>query len=565
MAEQLRRALPPADLRQPLTVLHLRPVLARRLGTSGTVGAILRRLRYGLVNPDTWSERTRAELERVFRVLLGDLQQFGRVRWEHLLVARSPAKPLSPPAITDAQWARLAPEERNRPPGTLHLRTLSMGRLAGLKINTLEELRAAFRKGSNGLPGIGARVWDDLEEALAALGPAMREDGSVDWLKYAAGRGFAILPEEAGPIAPGDYPARLVATIAAILENNFTPAHAGALDAYYLRLDAVYAPLRERAKALGVSIGQVSNWKSAVVDTLQAIFQRGDYGGTRFRLREEITAPLRELKGAFGVRPDRPRETASWERLIAQRWGADWVAHDFFQRLVPELLGVRRRGRRGSGPQTQSTLGIPAVRLLASAPGGLTIEQLKESLQTAPDYKDAAHLEAALRKSSKVFVFGDRFYLGSYKTVLADECERMLRRAARPLRSVELAWALQPLMPGRSLKSLRHACTDAMRADKAGRFRPGKGRGNYGLADWPEKIVPLAEAVAGIFRRLRGPLKTAGLMEHLRPINPVEEKELVLFLAVSPEIRRIGFSLWEWIGQTPETSAQATPERLGQE
>lgn len=556
MAERLLRELPLEDLQQPAAALCLPAVLARRMGLRGRVSALLRRVRYDQIELDRWSDRMRGQADLLFRNLAHDVQQFGHVRWQSFRVPPSPAKrPLRPAiarrlaALLEKVWARLAPAEWARSPGALHLRRASMATLLRLKINTLGQLHAALSAGGGRFPGPTAVIWLDLEEAIRALGPVIREDGAVDWLKYAAGRGCNIFPVEAGPIAPDEYPARVLETIAAILKLHFTPAHAGALDAFFLRLEADHVPLRERAKPLGATTSQVMAWERAVLSILQAVFQRGDYSGVRFHLREEITAPLRQFQAALGDLPHRRPESTRWDRLIAEHWGPDAVGKGFSQRLLPALLGVPRPGRGLASSQPPQRLSLLAAALLISAPGGLTLAELNERLQSAPAYKDAADLESSLRKSSRIFLFDDRFYLGSYKSVLADECARLLRRAGRPLRPGELAEALQPRMPGRTLTSLKAGCGEAMREDKARRFRAGKGKAIFGLADWPDPIVPLEEAIVEAFRELPRRVQTAAVAERIRPLNPVPEKELIDFLAASPQIRRLGFSLWEWIAK----------------
>lgn len=182
----------------------------------------------------------------------------------------------------DPRFARLNAQERDWTAGILHLRLKTMLCLKRVGIETIGELLSCAEGGLLGLTaaGAGPRTFADLRAALTALGSAIRDEGTVDWERYAQERGFTLLPcSSRVPAAGVNLLEILPRVIEQILPRHFNLHQQLIFRTRYLVPDAPCQTGSQLGHMLGCTRQAVTFEEHFVIGVLQRIFLRNDYRG----------------------------------------------------------------------------------------------------------------------------------------------------------------------------------------------------------------------------------------------------------------------------------------------
>ncbi len=585
-ARRLLEELAPVEQQRSVACLWLKPMLQNRCD-NGTVGRLLRELQTGGNGLETWGKRLREQMDRVLRGLRIFLDRRRRIDWDGYAAwiaagepvpvpappplrpkrrkPRASAPPKPPPAPPKPPPApprpailplrpRSAPPrlprfplaEKDRHPGLLHPRRNTAARIAARGITTLGQLFDVWSSRPDLVTATYDEVRLDLHGAFTKIEKATRNDGTVDWIKYARKRNCVLYPRQAGPIDPAHYLTKLTRAVRLLVRTDFSETHQRVLEARLLRGDLHHRAAPSIARRL--RLGEVTFYEHErdVHRALARIVEHDDYSGLTVHLRPELLEPLRQLAlDPLGQPRDRPLP-AEWEKIATERWGPAAAESRFAMSLVPRMLDW-------TGPQDIGTTArvLPDWRTrvhlqLRATPGGLTAEELEECL--GPDREDIgkAELIEYLDKTRMIYLFDGRYRAGSFTDVLGDACAALLQEAGQPLHLAQMAEALHPRLPRYKIANLQMAVGKALRLDPARRFERVRGISLYGLADWQLKSRPLAGIVEAIFRQQRRPLDHGELLHEIRLLRPVEEKDLIELLVDNPDYRRLGLALWEW-------------------
>jgi len=184
-----------ADLRLPFGHLQLEKRAHSACIESGlkSIQKVVDAVRTGELSPESVGHKTFQEIQNALYTISAVRNQHGGIDWPAFWSSRGIAE--SRIFLTSHALRFLSVEIRACSIGSLHLNKACSG-LEAVGIKTVGNLVDAARSGMGKLKNFGAKAHEEVVQALRSLSESCREDGSVEWLKYAASRGFEIIPAQ---------------------------------------------------------------------------------------------------------------------------------------------------------------------------------------------------------------------------------------------------------------------------------------------------------------------------------------------------------------------------------
>lgn len=200
----------------------------------------------------------------------------------------------------------------------------ALGDIRDRGVDTIGDFIDAARNGS--LPATHTSVGKCCTELLAALGEALDEDGSLDWMTYGAAMKLSVLPT-AGRDTPEAFLRHLNVDLEEIIRDNAITLRAA--DIFRLRTclpQSTRRTLAEVAEMLGCHGPSIKREESIVLDTLNGQFVDRDFTFSRVIYRPQYLRWWREARLAY----DEDRSSyLSFCNALARGWSLPLgVVHD---------------------------------------------------------------------------------------------------------------------------------------------------------------------------------------------------------------------------------------------
>ena len=184
--------------------LQLDRPLSNLCPTSFTIGDVFDAIQRG-----TLSRSSPTAVARIKQTLNALTKTLGRAKgsdgWDLYRKARPPLRSYKAIYFASARLNRLAPKEQTSGVAKLHLSRRAINALEKARVTTLGRLVKSAEAGIVGLKGLGPFKCLEIVVTLDALADATDEQGTIDWIKFAKIRGFAVLPEQQSQPTPEEF------------------------------------------------------------------------------------------------------------------------------------------------------------------------------------------------------------------------------------------------------------------------------------------------------------------------------------------------------------------------
>jgi hypothetical protein len=232
----------------------------------------------------------------------------------------------------------LSSRERKLALAKAHLSRRAINVLEKAQIETIGNLITQAERGIINLAGLGMFKGLEVVTALHALADAVGIDGTIDWLKFAQRRKFAVLPRSAIRPAPRDFIREFPPVCEAAIATTFNENAVRVFKTRLLRDASAYNARTKTAKLLSLNRETIRLHENEIIDALGGAIWNEDYCGCQFRFRREFVAPLLKLRDCL-LQKTSPNLRSSWTAALQESWGVDPQAVSNQEILLLRLLG----------------------------------------------------------------------------------------------------------------------------------------------------------------------------------------------------------------------------------
>jgi hypothetical protein len=475
--------------------------------SSSTIGEMIGAVERGALRQSSPTAARR--IERALNALLRTLGDGRPDNWDRFRKARQPLRSYKAIYFASPRLRALNARERKLGLARAHLSRRAINALENARITSIGHLITRAERGIINLAGLGVFKGLELVASLDALADAIRKDGSIDWLKFAQHRKFAVLPRSAIAANPQDFIREFPRVCEAAIATTFNKNAVRVLKTHLLRGASAYNARTKTGKLLSLNRETIRLYENEIVDALRGAIWDEDYCGCQFRFRREFVAPLLELQECL-LQKTSPNLRSSWEAALQESWGVDPKAVSNQEILLLRLLRrnapsfqqeswafgrvhaeVRQFVRRNrTGPITARQVWQHLTRKLGRL--AATPKQVLTILDSLPN------LERGAEKDSFVVPLKELGY--------TDGWEAILRARGAPMHLRELNSAIAEDSSERNHRKIK--LTSAL-LSASGRFVPVGRTGYWALPEWqdvetrtiPDMAVELLESSP---RPLRG-------------------------------------------------------------
>jgi hypothetical protein len=472
-----------------------------------TIGDMISAVERGALS---YSSPTAARrIDRTLNALLRTLGDGQPDNWDRFRKARPPLRSYKAIYFASPRLRGLNAEERKLGLAKAHLSRRAINALERAHIETIGQLITRAERGIINLAGLGVFKGLEVVTTLDALADAIQKDGSIDWLKFAQLRKFAVLPRSAIAATPRDFIREFPRVCEAAIATTFNENAVGVLKRHLLRGVSAYNARTKTGKLLTLNRETIRLYENEIVNTLRGAIWDEDYCGCQFRFRHEFVAPLLELRECL-LQKASPNLRSSWTAALQESWGVEPAAVSNQEILLLRLLRrdaasfqqeswalgrvhvqvrqfVRRnRARPITVRQVWQYITRKLGRLAATPKEVLTI------LDSLPNLKRAAE--------------EDSFIVPLKELSYTDRCEVVLRARGAPMHFRELHSAIAA---DSSKKNRRKIKLTGVLLSASRRFAPVGWTGYWALREWRDvetRTIPdmAAELLESSPRPLRG-------------------------------------------------------------
>jgi len=304
--------------------------------SSSTIGEMINAVERGVLYhiSATAARRIDRTLNALFR-MLGD---GGPDNWDRFRKTRPRLSSYKAIYFASPRLRALNARERGLALAKAHLSRRAINALEKGHIETIGHLITQAERGIINLAGLGVFKGLEVVASLDALADAVRKDGTIDWLKFAQRRNFAVLPRSAIAPTPRDFIREFPRVCEAAVAMTFSKNAARILKTHLLRAASAYNARTKTAKLLSLNRETIRLYENEIVDALRGAIWNEDYCGCQFRFRREFVAPLLELRECL-LQKVSPNLRSSWAAALQQSWGVDPQAVNNQEILLLRLLG----------------------------------------------------------------------------------------------------------------------------------------------------------------------------------------------------------------------------------
>ena len=416
------------------------------------------------------------------------------------------------------------------------------------------------RCGIRDIPAAGPVTIAEIDTALRALSQSIRSDGGVDWMTYAAERGFLVLPEKDDAESGARYFLKFFPEVVrTAIESKYHFPESFVLRHYLLRDARGPGSLEKVGRRIGRTKQAIALLKDKVVMTLKNAILADSYSGCRFRFRHAFVTPLRQLSAALSVAGHRPLLYSEWQQILGQVWGVtsaeigslESFLFSFFDFNIVHPSGLRFQPiiLPKSINTSHFNAALPAAERLLKywCPNGLSEEQLLAKLRRSVGRnltaKEVRVVISSIPGIEHIKSEG-RFRLRVERvSQLADQLERILQERRLPMHIRELTAGV-----GKSkLKSggLRTVKNTSVSLSYHERFKPLGRTGYWILSEWNGyETGTVADVAAEILQESNRPMTEAELYPLIAVRRSVRRESIRTLLREDGRFRRVAPCTW---------------------
>ena len=571
----LLETLQPAECDRSVWALELRTRSRNSLGRLGifSVGQLVQSAQQGIMPPRAAGRQVVADVESSLRALSRSIRQDGYIDWDRYFDNRpdfganskaSAAKniPLSPVGvhISSRSLSSLMPICRESCLDILHTGPRASTCLKRIGVRSVGDLVDLARRGITDMRAAGPATIAEINAALRGLSRSIGNDGSVDWITYAAERGFLVLPEEDSvEIVPRHFLKIFPAVMERAVESRYRFSETFVLRHYLLGDSQKPTSLDKVGRKLGRTKQAIALLKDKVVRMLRNAILRDSYGGCRFRFRDAFVTPMRQLSAALSVAKCRPILYSDWTRILSETWGvtsAEFGGLESFLLSFFDFNIVQPRGSRFRPivlPKSINTslfnAALPATeRLLRTRwRSGLSEEELLAKLHSSVGDLTAKEIPIIINSISGVEHIEPegRFRLRIERvSLLADQLERLLQEKRLPMHIRELTTRVgKSKLKSGGVRTVKNISASLSHHE---RFKPLARSGYWILSCWNGfETRTVADIVAEILRGAKRSMTEAELYPLIVAQRPVRPDSIRNLLYQDHRFQRVAPCTWE--------------------
>lgn len=556
--------------------LHLRTRAMNSLHRLGiiSIGRLVQAAQVGIAAPWAAGRKTAIDIKSALDALSNSIRRDGRVDWNRYLHIRGvqPARPgTSVPRkrqvedfavhFSDPSLDGLMSSFRKGNLEILHPSPRARNSLQRIGISSVGALVDAARRGIKDLSAAGPGTTIEIEDALGALSQSIRNDGSVDWMTFAAERKFIILPKRIyAELSLRSFLKIFPEITKTAVECRFGPLGSFVFQHYLLQDAKNSNSLEEVARGVARTKQGVALLKDKVLTMLRGAILDDDYCGCHFRFRHIFVTPLREIADALITAEKRPLPYFQWQDMVARLWGITVAELAPVENLLFSILGYHLVHPSGSRfqpiilPKSKDTspftAALPATQRLLRYhfPNGLSEKQLLAKLgQSGRVGLTASEIPAIIDSVSGIKrVKGEgKFQINLDMVVrLSDQLERILRKRGGPMHLRELTAEIARVRrrPGRVL-TVRNISAALSHQE---RFKSVSRTGYWVLREWKNvETGTIADIAAEILHRSKRSMTQAQLYPLIARRRLVGTSSLCTILRQDGRFRRVAPMTWE--------------------
>jgi DNA-directed RNA polymerase delta subunit len=488
-----------------------------------------------------------AKIKRTLNALTKALNRGNGIEgWDFYRKARPPLRSYKAIYFASPRLSKLAAGEQRSRLAKMHLSRRAINALEKARITTLGQLVERAQAGIVGLIGLGPVKALEIVASLDALAEVTDMQGSIDWVKFAQIRGFAVLPDQQSKPTPEEFIQRFPALCEAAVSTFFSLDAVVVLKTRLLRGADQAAPRPALGKRLGKNRETVRLRENEVVEALRGAIWNQDYCNCPFRFRRDFLTPLHSLRGVLNNSPG-----TTWAHALREAWHVDRQAIRGQEVLLLRLLG---KGNQWAlqGTALEKRVRIEVHRFIAAnRTREFSAEELRQylrrELKTAipflPDLVRVLAILPSLERTNQLDSFKVRFSKLSY----TDRCEVILRARGQPMHIQELTSILGATATERRGRTAQD--TVALLWPSARFVSIGKS-GYWALREWKGiETRTIADVAADLLASIGKPLHVDELFALVEKRRPAARMSMDTVLRQDARFVRIGRATWTLKGQ----------------
>ena len=509
---------------------------------SSTIGEMMDAVERGALRHSSATAARR--IERTLDALVRTLGDGQPDNWDRFRNTRPPLRLYKAIYFASPRLRALSAGKKRLALAKLHLSRRAINALNQAGITAIGELIRQAEKGIINLKGLGEFKALEIIAHLDALSHAVRNDGSIDWPKFARLCGFVVLPEEASEPTPPDFVRRFPSLCITAVSSSFARKASAVLKRRLLQSAKGDFSRRALGKHLRQNRETIRLHENEVIETLRSAIWHEEYCGCRFRFRRDFLTPLYQLRTVL----ERRTETMSWETALRQAWGVEREAVSRQEILLLHLLGrdVEWAGQQRV-LQAQATAEIQRF-IRANRTRPFAAIQVWQHLNTklgtiAPSLGEVtAILEGMpiLERTDKKHSFAVRFKELSY----TDRLEVLLRARNSPMHVRELTLAIETGKSDAAKPRDPQATTSLL--GPSPRFTAIGKTGYWALSEWQDiETRMITTLAADLLASFPEPIHELALFRLIKVCRPVAFESIGSLLQHDGRFVRVAPRTWK--------------------
>jgi DNA-directed RNA polymerase delta subunit len=455
--------------------------------------------------------------------------------------ARPPLRSYKAIYFASPKLSRLVVEEQKSGLAKTHLSRRAINALQKARITTIGQLIMRAEAGIIGLTGLGQFKGLEIVVSLDALADAADTQGTIDWIKFAKIRGFAVLPEEQSDPTPGEFIRCFPSLCEAAISTSFSANALAVLNARLLRRAEQAAPRPALGQRLGKNRETLRLHENEVIEALCKAIWKEDYCNCRFRFRKEFLTPLHSLKKAL-----HESSRMTWATALRQAWHVDRQAVCGQEVLLLQLLGKDNEWalhgtvleKRFQDEARRFIIANRKREFSATELWQYLRPKLKTAIPSLPDVVSLLCILPSLERTNRLDGFRVRLSQLSY----TDRCEVILRARGKPMHIQELTSALVATTMGRKRRTAQD--TVALLWPLPRFVAIGKS-GYWALREWEGiETRTIADVAADLLASKGKPLHLDELFALIEKRRPAARRSMETVLRQDPRFIRVARATW---------------------
>jgi hypothetical protein len=528
--------------------------------SSSTIGEMISAVERGALSHSSPTAARR--IDRTLNALLKTLVDGRPDNWDRFRKARPPLRSYKAIYFASPRLRAVNARERKLGLAEAHLSRRAINALEKAHITTIGKLIKRAERGIINLAGLGIFKGLEVIATLDALADAIRTDGSIDWLKFAQLRNFAVLPRSAIATTPRDFIREFPRVCEAAVATTFNKNAVRVLKTHLLRGASAYNARAKTGKVLTLNRETIRLYENEIVDALRGAIWDEDYCGCQFRFRREFIAPLLELRGCL-LQKTSPNLRSSWVAALQECWGVDPQAVSNQEVLLLRLLRsdapsfqqeswavgrVRAEVRQFVRRNRTRPIALRQVWQHVTRKLGRVAATPKEVLTILDSLPN---LERGAEKDSFVVPLTELSY--------TDGCEVILRAREAPMHLRELNSAITADSSDRNRRKIKLTCA---LLSASSRFVPVGRTGYWALREWQDvETRTIPDIAADILEASARPVRGIELYRLIKVRRRIGYNSIGTLLSCDKRFKKVVRGTWALKKKRAQTEPRAMTQK----